>query len=209
MLRAYCLALLLLPMGALAADSDEPEFVPPANAIQERHLRMQHEILISVGAMPGDPYTKTFFAQGSYTIHFTDSFAWQVARGGAGLSIASGLRTQLERDFGRLPNEFDSVQFFAGSDLIWSPLYGKLSLLDKALIHGELYVLGGASLLKFQYSFRPGIDVGLGMRIFMNRVLSLRLEIMDTVALPFAGAPGFVNVFSASVGLSINLGATE
>ncbi len=170
---------------------------------------MQHEIGISLGSLPGDAYTKSFFAQGSYTIHFTDSFGWQIARGGYALSVPSGLRTQLERDFGRLPNEFDSVQFFVGSDVTWAPLYGKLSLLDGALIHGELYLLGGASLMKFQYSFRPGIDVGGGLRIFLNRVLSLRLEIIDTVALPFAGAPGFVNVFSASAGLSINLGATE
>ena len=85
------------------AQVDELENPGTVNAIQERAYRMEHEFDLSVGVLPLDAFTKNFYAQVGYTLHFTDSFAWQIGRGAYGYSANTGLRDQLQRDFGVLP----------------------------------------------------------------------------------------------------------
>jgi outer membrane beta-barrel protein len=198
-----------LPLVLMALVSVTLSWADGPSAIQERKLRMQHEINLSLGVLPADAYTKGFTGQLGYTLHFSDVWAWQIVRGGYSLQSRSSLRTQLERDYGRLPTEFDAVQYFAGTALYFKPFYGKLSAFNRSVVSGELYFFGGASLMRFNFAFRPGVDVGVGVRVYLNRVFSLRFDFSDTVALPFAGAEGLVNILSANAGISLNLGGTE
>ena len=193
--------------------ADEPEGV---TTMQERTYRMMHEIDLSVGLLPLDPYTKGLVAQGSYTAHFSDFFAWQVARGGYSFSAKTALRSQLERDFGQLPTAFEEIQFFVGSDVLLKPLYGKLSVMDRWVLHGELFVILGVTLFKFNVpddalgrAFRPGLNLGLGGRLFLNKVLSLRLDVTDNVVIPLAAGQNITNVMAMTLSLGINIGATE
>ncbi len=179
---------------------------------------MQHELDLSVGLLPLDPFSKGLFAQGSYTLHFTDFFAWQIARGAYSYTAKTALRNQLERDFGFLPPAFDEIQFFFGTDILLKPLYGKLAVMNKAVLHGEFFVILGATLFKFTNAFRPGVNLGIGARIFLNRTLSLRLDITDNIVIPLGAGTQIgqilagqtlTNVMAMSLALGINIGATE
>ncbi|MFZ5444934.1 MAG: outer membrane beta-barrel domain-containing protein [Myxococcota bacterium] len=188
----------------------QEEEVSPLAAVQERTYRMQHEFALGVGVLPIDPYTKGLFAQFGYTAHFTDTFAWNVARGGYSYSLKTELRNQLERDFGFLPTAFEEVQFFVGTDVVWTPVYGKLSIANKWDLHGEFFLYVGATLFKYTLNFRPGVNLGLGGRVFFNRALSLRLDLTDDVVIPTgAASPNLGNVMQLSLSLALNLGATE
>jgi outer membrane beta-barrel protein len=181
-----------------------------AQAIQERAFRMQHEFALGVGALPLDPYSKGLYAQFGYTAHFSDTFAWQIARGAYSSTAKTQLRSQLERDFGILPTAFEEVQFFAGSNLQWKPLYGKLSVVDKWVVHGELHLQLGATLFKFTHAFRPGVNFGLGARVYLNKTFSLRLDVLDNVVIPIgAGPTTLTNVMETTLSIALNLGATE
>jgi outer membrane beta-barrel protein len=189
---------------------EEDDDATPLSAVQERTYRMQHEFSLGIGVLPVDPYSKGLFAQFGYTAHFSDTFAWQVARGAYSYAVKTELRNQLERDFGRLPTEFDEIQFFVGTNAVWTPIYGKLSVGNRWDVHGEVFLSVGATLFKFTQNFRPGVNLGLGGRVFLNRALSLRLDLADNVVIPTgAAAPNLGNVLEFSLALALNLGATE
>ncbi len=207
--RAILVLSLMAPLVAFA-QAEELENPGTVSAVQERAYRMQHELNLAVGILPLDAFYKGLYAQVGYVFHFTDAFAWQVGRGAYVYSARTGLREQLERDFNVLPTAFDEVQFFVGSDLMWKPLYGKLAVLNRWVVHGEVYVLLGVSVFKFTDSFRPGINLGGGGRIFLNKYASVRLDITENLVLPTGGgAKSFANVMTITLGLGINFGGTE
>ena len=203
----------LLAASSFAQEADQPEGV---TAVQERTYRMMHEIDLSVGLLPLDPYSKGLVGQASYTIHFSDFVAWQVARGGYSYTAKTALRSQLERDFGVLPTAFEDVQFFVGTDVLLKPLYGKLSVMDRWVVHGELFFIVGATVFRFKVpsdkfgeGFRPGVNLGLGGRLFLNKVFSLRLDVTDNVVIPLGAGRSVTNVMAITLALGINIGATE
>lgn len=210
--RALVVAVGLLVPGLSNAQVEELENPGSVAAIQDRAYRMQHELGLSVGVLPLDAFTKGLYAQVGYTVHFTDTFAWTVGRGAYSYAVNTGLRDQLQRDFGVSPSnaDFDAVQFFVGSDIMWSPLYGKVSVLNRSVLHGELFLLLGGTLFKFTQTFRPGVNLGGGVRLFASQWVSFRLDVTDNIVLPIgASAKSIMNVMTLTLTLAINFGATE
>lgn len=189
---------------------------PPASstyALQDRAYRLQNEFTVMIGVLPSDPYTKGLYAQGGYAFHFNDFFGIQ-ARGAYSVSFPSKLREQLERDFTILPTAFSQVLFFVGGDVVFRPLYGKLSFLNRFVIHGELHLFAGGSAFGFTDgvtpSLRPALDVGGGGRVFLGKNASLRLDLTDHVVLAAPGSmTGISNVLALCFGLAVNFGGTE
>lgn len=209
MFRPLIVLCLLLAAPSLA-QVDELENPGTVSAIQQRAYRMQHELNLSIGVLPLDAFYKGLYAQVGYTAHFTDSFAWQIGRAAYAYPVKTGLREQLERDFGVLPTAFDEVQFFFGSDLMWKPFYGKFSVLNRWVWHGEAFLMLGASLFKFTNVWRPGVNIGGGGRIFLNQYLSLRFDVTNNIVIPVGGGSvALTNVMCITFGLGINFGATE
>lgn len=209
MLRALIGLCLLVPALSFAQvqDLENPGTV---SAVQDRAYRMMHELDLSVGVLPLDAFYKGLYAQVSYTAHFSDSFAWQVGRAAYTYAAKTGLREQLERDFGVLPTAFEEVQFFFGSDIMWKPLYGKLSVLNRWVVHGEVFLTLGATLFKFTNAFRPGVNLGGGGRVFLSKYVSFRLDVTNNVVIPIGGgSTNFTNVLTMTLSLGINFGATE
>jgi outer membrane beta-barrel protein len=192
------------------AQTQDLENPGTVSAVQDRAYRMQHELDLSVGVLPLDAFYKGLFAQVSYTAHFSDTFAWQVGRAAYTYAAKTGLREQLERDFGVLPTAFEEVQFFFGTDIIWKPFYGKISVMNKSVVHAEVFLLLGATLFKFTNAFRPGVNLGGGLRVFLSRWVSFRLDVTDNVVIPVGGgSTNFTNVMTMTLALGINFGATE
>jgi outer membrane beta-barrel protein len=145
-----------------------------------------------------------------YTYHFTDSFAWTIGRGAYAYTVKTGLREQLERDFGVQPTAKDVVEWFVGSDLLWTPFYGKMAVLNRAVVHGEMFLLLGASLFKYTTAYRPAVNLGGGGRVFINRWTSVRLDLTDAIVIPTGGASSnIVNVMTVTLSLALNFGGTE
>jgi len=208
-LKALTLTVALVPTLALA-QLQQLENPGTVSAVQARPYRMQHEFDLSVGVLPLDAFYKGLFAQVGYTYHWTDTFAWQVGRGAYSYAARTGLREQLERVYNVLPTTVDEVQFFIGSDLMWTPLYGKMAVLNRTVWHGEGYLLVGGTLFRFTNTFRPAVNLGGGVRLFVSRYASFRLEFTDNVVLPTGGGSTSVKqVVAVSLLLGINLGATE
>jgi outer membrane beta-barrel protein len=210
--RYALLILLFLVPGLARAQAEALENPGAVSAIQERQYRMQHELLLGVGVLPIDAFYKGLAGTVAYTYHFSDSFGWQVGRGTYSYNVQTGLRTQLERDFEVAPTASayeDQVQWMVGSDLVWSPLYGKMAFLNSRVLHFEAFLLGGGSVVKINRAdgFRPAANVGLGLRLFKGQTLSFRLDVTNNVV--FAGTSRIKNVLSVQLGTAFNFGATE
>ncbi len=201
-------AVLLLASSLASAQetvSDQPNAI---EAIQARTYTLSNEIQISAGVLPADPFTKGLVVGGGYTFHFTDHFAWNVAHGGYVFNVTTSLRDQLVRDFGAPASSFEQADFFAGTDLVFKPFYGKSSLLNTYVVHFDTQILVGANLWKYEVGgFAPSINFGAGVRVFQNHVMSWRLDITDDIVIFTKKAPLYVPFLTLS--LSFNIGATE
>jgi outer membrane beta-barrel protein len=208
----YALLLLLLAPGLALAQAEALENPGTTSAVQDRLYRMNHELSLGIGVLPADAYYKGYYAGVSYTYHFSDSFAWQVGRGAYSYNVETGLRRQLERDFGVAPTATafeDEVEWMVGSDLMFSPFYGKTAILNSKVIHFEAFLLGGATIFKLnrEGGFRPGANLGLGIRVFKSDTVSFRLDVANNVV--FAGASRIINIPTIQLGTALNFGATE
>jgi outer membrane beta-barrel protein len=173
----------LLASSAALAQTSELENSGTVSAIQERPYRMSSEFDLALGFLPLDAFTKQIYGQVSFVYHFGDIFAWQVGRGAYGYNWSTGLKGELERNYGVQPTTIDVVQFFVGSDLMFTPFFGKTAILNKAVIYAEAYILLGVTVFKYTNAFRPAANVGGGVRVFQNKYVSYRLEVTDNVVL--------------------------
>ncbi|WP_164007636.1 outer membrane beta-barrel domain-containing protein [Pyxidicoccus trucidator] len=211
-MRYALLILLFLVPGLARAQAEALENPGTVSAIQERQYRLQHELTLGVGVLPDDAFYKGLIGTVAYTYHFSDSFGWQVGRGTYSYNVQTALRTQLERDFEVAPTASayeDQVQWMVGSDLVWSPLYGKFAFLNNRVLHFEAFLLGGGTVVKINRAdgFRPAANVGVGLRLFSGPTLSFRLDVTNNVV--FAGTSRINNVLSVQLGTAFNFGATE
>lgn len=210
-MRALLLAVSLSPSLALA-QAEELENPGTVLAVQERPYRMNHELSVGIGVLPLDAFYTGYTAQVGYTFHFTDTFAWQVGRFSYSYDIDTGLRAALLQNFGVLPTNYPQVTWIAGSDLMWSPLYGKTAFANRFVVHFEGFLLGGISVLDLTNQasgtlpFKPGVNLGVGGRLFYSEYISFRLEITDNLVFT---SPNILNVPTVQIGAALNFGKTR
>ena len=92
--------------------------------------------------------------------------------------------------------------------------YGKLSVGNRFVVHGEVHLIGGGSGFAFTDgltpSIRPAINLGGGGRLFLGKNASLRLELVNHFVLAAPGSmTGVTNVLDVNFGLAVNIGGTE
>ena len=209
MSKAFVWLTLLLSTAAVA-QIEELENPGSVAAVQTRPYRMKHELNLTVGSLPLDAFYKGFQAQVGYTFHFTDAFAWQVGRGTYVYRLQTGLREELERRFGVLPTASEQVEYFVGSDLLFSPLFGKLAVGNHSVLYGQVFLVGGFTMFKFTNSFRPAVNVGGGARLFASQNVSFRFQLDNHLVIPTGAATSnLLHIMSVNVSLAINFGGGD
>ncbi len=193
---------LLLAAPAAAESLEEPGRLA---AVQQRKFRMDHELFAAAAFLPWDAFYKGLGPSAGYTLHFTDSMAWEVVRGTYSFSLPTSLREQLEQDYAVAPTRFEEVQILAGSAFMFTPLYGKFSLFNRSVLHGEAYGLAGGSVAKMTETFKVGPQVGLGVRLFLTESVSLRAETRYHALF----SNGLTHVIDVSSGVAIDFGSAD
>lgn len=192
---------------ALAAPASAESLEQPGRlaAVQQRKFRMNHELFAAASLLPWDAFYKGVGPTAGYTIHFTDSVAWEVLRGTYSFSLPTSLREQLERDYAVAPTRFEEVRILAGSAFMFTPLYGKFSLFNRSVLHGEAYGLVGGSVARMTETYKVGPQAGLGVRLFLSESVSLRAE--GRYHALFSN--GLTHVIDVSTGLAIDFGSAD
>jgi len=178
---ALWLAVWIVGVGVWASDAaaqdDEDDASPYASVVVQnrRHLGT-HEISAGVGVLPLDAFTKGVTANASYTLHFNETWAWEVGQFVYSFHVDTDLNSELET-FELRPTPFELLEYYAMSHLVFKPIYWKGSWLNDSLIYGEMFFVVGAGYGWYTRSSRPGTDIGLGMRLFGTGILSFRLDV--------------------------------
>ncbi|MCP4606112.1 MAG: outer membrane beta-barrel domain-containing protein [Proteobacteria bacterium] len=171
------LTIAVFPFCLYALDGDEDQGLNTL-AVQNRQHSMSHEFGVWIGALPMDAFTKGLTFTGAYTFHFNDIFAWEIGQFTYSYGIDTDLVDELE-SLSTGPTPFEVVKHFATSSFMFKPVYGKMALLNRALIYGEVFILAGAGYGWMTITNRPVIDVGVGGRIYAGKYVSFRLDVRE------------------------------
>jgi len=197
------LAAACLSAPAWAADASNGAG-PTPQAVQNRKHDMRSEYSVWVGALPMDAFTKGLSFTGAYTLHFDDLFAWEIAQ----FTYSVGLDTRLKDELASLPQPvgptpFEVVEYYATSNFVFKPVYGKLAVLNRHLIYLEWFLVGGAGVGWLTLTSRPVLDVGTGFRVYAGDHLSVRLDVRDYL---FVNLDDVENELWIALGLSLGFG---
>lgn len=148
------------------------------------------ELDVFFGVLPNDAFLLYLTPGLRMAWHFNEQ--WALELGGAySLGVDTGLRKQLEQDDALIQARTrDQVIARFGLAVVWSPIYGKFAWVNKKIAHFDMYFLfeaggvyaEGEEALGLDGGVWPEVGLGLGFRFFFSRVVSLRLEFRQRLA---------------------------
>lgn len=211
-------AALLIVLAPSAAWADEDDEIPTMEDIelgaiglevlQNRKYQLLHEISLLAGGLPVDPFYKGITGSLGYTLHFSESLAWEVLQFTYSFNIDTKLKKNLVNTaiaLGNLPPKFPEIEWIAASHLVLKPLYGKQAIFNTKVVHLEVYLQAGPAFLRrgsTQDSLAFGFDAGFGVRFWLEKWVSLRMDIMELVYFLDAKPEQSLHIH---IGLSFNL----
>ncbi len=148
--------------------------------VQNRTYSSPNELTVYFGTLPLDAFTKGVTLSGSYTMHLSELFAWEIVHGYDSFHVDTSLKDDLAA-FGVAPTPFEVLKYYVTSNVVFKPIYWKGAWLNKKMIHGELFLVAGGGYGWFTRSQRAAVDAGLGMRFYLGQTLWVRLDVRHNV----------------------------
>lgn len=149
------------------------------SVIQKKFMpKTQRFQLFAAGSvMTNTPWYNNFGAKLNFSYNFTETF---------GLELSSMFMTSSQRESAKEIKEqhgLEAEQFvytkrYVGVDLVWSPIYGKISALDNSIIPFDMYfaVGGGTSSTNSQEGDVPTFHFGLGQIFALSKSMAFRWD---------------------------------
>ena len=208
-LAAVAVAALLIATSATASAAGAgSEQGGELYSIEKRKLMGSHELSVMIGTLPMDAFGTGLTLQGSYTYHFTHMIGWEIAGGTWSFILGTGLQEQLRERFDVQPERAGDLEAMVHSNFVFKPLYGKIAVINDILLAAEMFFVLGPAVGFFSDQSVPfGLDGGIGLRLFLGRYFSVRLDIRDYMFLPdFKEVDNHLYV---SLGLSLTFGFSD
>ncbi len=211
-----CSCALTASAGA-ADDGEEYREKSVYGPIQKRLYDLDNELSLGFAYLPLNPYYKGYGVSLSYTYHFNHLLALELFRVGWSWNLDTPLKTKLVEQMPDVSLEqFPAVVFFENTNLVLKVLYGKQTLLNRAVLHFEVFVTAGAAFV-FRNPFNVtdlddenirldfGVNAGVGFRFWLDPTWSMRVDLRDTVLLLGLNRPDIPLRNSAEIGLSLSV----
>ncbi|MBI5525210.1 MAG: outer membrane beta-barrel domain-containing protein [Deltaproteobacteria bacterium] len=185
------LVLVAVLLAPLCATADVAE-LPPVVQKRLHPLAGRHEITPFFTASVFDAYSSYMGGGLGYSYHIFDLLSVR-AKGfyAAGSDVKYKVDQKTEDERTLYPPEVTRMTFnyYAGGDLVFHPVYGKLSLVSSAAVNYGFYMFGGAGYMGTAVK-NPvdgtskgggtiGGNLGGGLQIFALKWLTLNVEISD------------------------------
>jgi outer membrane beta-barrel protein len=168
-------------------------------------LKQRWELVPSVAFSFRDPFFTKYVFELSLTYNFNDTLGAMV-RAGYAVDTVSGsaqictVNVEAGGTRGCRSPTYDEVNgkgtgqinFLGAVDVQWTPIYGKFNLFAEWVLHFDLYGILGPAFISYKgppasgqtgsaSDFTVGGEVGIGMRFFFNKWMTLRLELRDDI----------------------------
>jgi outer membrane beta-barrel protein len=146
------------------------------------------EALLYGGMIPNDDFIVYYTTGFRVGYHFTESFMVEGSFAKA-FETSSELKTYLETsDIGlKRADILEFIQFYYNLNLLWSPIYGKISVLGKKLTHFDTFIGLGVGLFHTksreeetnpvpQDETKPAANTIIGFRWHITDLINIRTE---------------------------------
>jgi outer membrane beta-barrel protein len=204
------------------ARGDESEIGVVQNRLYSKAHKVEFQILGSL--INSDPFVSTYSIGGRLGYHFNEYFS---AHALAWKSWASPSSTQDNLTANKPVNEIgtalntDYAKSYYGGEFQASLLYGKLSVVGKAIIYYDLHFLAGVGMTGTESGNNFTQHVGVGQQFFLSKRTSILVDYrimhyQDTLInkiIPPTGSPipgdvrtNWTNVISVGVGFLFGSG---
>ncbi len=174
------------------------------------------EVGAALGVLPFDGYTIAPIANVRAAYHFSETLGAEVALGG-GYGLKTARYVELEGQSYGVAVEAYRYLASVEADIQWTPIYAKMNLAGKGILHHDVYVLLGVGatleqsvLPSADIGIAPGAPIGIGTRIYLSNSAMLRAELRDTVMYEYRAQSqtgGIKQNVGITVGLSLLLGS--
>ena len=196
-MRRLLLIASIIALPALAHAEAQPDIevdAPRVFSIQPRPYRLGHEFSLGVGVLPLDAFYKGAVIGGSYTYHFSDFWAWEMANINYSLNIDTGLQGELLDKYNVRPVDASGgkITLIGTTNLVVKPLFGKLSLFNSTKVYAETYFNIGMGPVRLERqghgTFYYASELGMGIRFWVVKAFSVKFEVRDYLIFD-GGAP--------------------
>jgi len=165
----------------------EPE--EKVSIVQNRTVSLQHRVEIAPefsGTFGGDTYTRTQSIGLNAFYHFNSRWAVGAKYNYSFNSLTPEGKNYMDSaiaDYQKNPNnptapypQLDYPKSEMMALVNWSPVYGKMNLLDKGVAHFDFYLLGGYGQVQLYSGSAPTYTAGGGLGFWINQHFSTRIE---------------------------------
>ena len=176
-------------------------------AVEQRPYHLVHEFTVTAGVLPLDALYTGLTVGGAYTLHLSDLWAWEALSFHYSANVDSGLDVDLAKRWSVAPTSNPEINYMFGSHVVLTPLFGKISLFNQAIIHASTHFALGGGVARFSDGFRPQGSFGPGIRVFFGQVVSTRLDLRGSIVPDVPTGVDFLMQVMLSV--SFNFGDTR
>ena len=174
--------------------SDELDFVKTA----------RHELTIMGGYYVSDLLDGTYIIGAAYTYHLTEDAGIEASFNYS--QVRSSVASQLEQDHGVTILPKQNRVYLVFTDLVWSPVHGKMRLFADSIVHFDIHGVAGVGIIDNATSFGAAAQFGVGTKIFLSRSWALRLDVRDQLyKQQILAVRQYVQDFSLTLGVSVFL----
>ena len=183
------------------------------------------EFTLTAGAMPYDSLINHFMVGGHAEWHITDHFGWEVVDFQWAFPSVTSYTTGIVKSYGISHLEAVKMKQLVSSNIVISPLYGKIRFVGRQVLYFDIYAVvgGGAAntdVLNFSSAstgtepvqsilrsgWDPMFDIGFGFKVFLNDAMGLVIDLRDYIVDSRTyGSNGLKNNYSVFAGLSFFL----
>ncbi len=178
----------------------------------------------AAGVMPYDSVINHVMAGGRLTWHLGDHYGWEILDAMLTFPTVTSFTTRTVESQSITNLQTVKLKMMLGTNLVISPLYGKIRFFGRQVVHLDVYLLlglGAASTETLKFSsaggatavqatvksgFDPMLNFGLGFRIYLNSLMAFNIDFRDYVVYSqvYSGRSLKSN-FAATAGLSFFL----
>lgn len=185
----------LPPVAGASQQYGAPNSLPPVTA-QLFHIGGLFEVQPILSVSVGDPFWRTLGAGVRVERHFDER--WSISAHTIASTSLVAAPIQMCGDTAcsspaaeKLRSTPGKLQFLAGAELGWAPIYGKLSLIGERTLHFDAYLSAGPELVREQIArdaaspesgrWAAGGRVSLGERLFVTDRFMVRAAVSELI----------------------------
>ena len=174
-------------------DASPPKLADRIRAVERKLFlkKNRFELLPYVGLDINDAFFQHFFVGAAASYHLADSLALEVRGGFAFAELTKSSVTFVRLDADALIERAPSLVAHADANVVFAPVYGKLSLFGESILHFDTFLTAGGGVFVSERPRRaddglvndtnvnPAVNLGIGQRYFLNEWLVVRLELRN------------------------------